>query len=51
MYAGLWRLLPGHWIVKLIILLVLIGAVLYGLFWHVFPWVNQLLITEEVDIQ
>ena len=39
MYAALWRILPGPWWVRVIILLVLVAAVLYGLFYFVFPWV------------
>lgn len=46
MYAALWRLLPGPWWLKLFFLLVLIAAVLYGLFWFVFPWVSPLIDRE-----
>lgn len=51
MYAALWRILPGPWIVKLLILLILIGAVLYVLFWHVFPWVSPYIIPDEVVLE
>ncbi|MCD2498528.1 MULTISPECIES: hypothetical protein [Microbacterium] len=40
MYGALWRVLPGPWFVKLIIVLVVVAAILYGLFWYAFPWVS-----------
>ena len=39
MYGALWRILPGPWWVRTLILLVLLAAVLYLLYFHVFPWV------------
>ncbi|WP_394280072.1 hypothetical protein [Microbacterium sp.] len=39
MYAALWRVLPGPWWVRVLILLILLTAVLYLLYFHVFPWV------------
>jgi len=37
MYAALWRILPGPWWIRVVILLILAAAVLYALFYHVFP--------------
>jgi hypothetical protein len=51
MYSALWRLLPGPWWVRVIILLVVIAAVLYGLFWYVFPWASPLITPGEVDVE
>jgi len=51
MYAALWRLLPGPWWVRLILVIVLVAAALYGLFFYVFPWVSPLITPEEVDLQ
>ncbi len=51
MYAGLWRVLPGPWWVRILILLVLIAAVLYGLFFWVFPWISQFVNPQEVTVQ
>ena len=51
MYAGLWNVLPGPWWLRLLILLVLLAAVLYGLFFYAFPWVSQFLNPEEVTVQ
>ena len=38
MYAALWRVLPGPWWVRVLILLVVAAAIVYALFWYVFPW-------------
>lgn len=51
MYAAIWRLLPGPWWVRLIIVLALISAILYGLFFYVFPWVSPLITPGEVDLE
>ena len=50
MYAALWRVLPGPWWVRVLILLVLVAAVLYGLFFFVFPWVSQFVNPQEVTV-
>ena len=43
MYAALWRILPGPWWVRLLILLAILAAVLYVLFDFVFPWIDALM--------
>ncbi|RRJ86943.1 hypothetical protein EG850_05905 [Gulosibacter macacae] len=43
MYGALWRVLPGPWPVKLLLLLILIAAVLAALVIWVFPWVDSFL--------
>jgi len=50
MYAALWRILPGPWWVRVLILLALLAAVLYSLFWYVFPWVSQFVNPQEVTV-
>ncbi|MDL9978061.1 hypothetical protein [Microbacterium candidum] len=50
MYAALWRVLPGPWWVRILILLVLAVAVLYGLFMYVFPWVSTLIDPQDVTV-
>jgi len=50
MYAALWRVLPGPWWVRLLIVLVLVAAVLYGLLFYVFPWVSQFVNPQEVTV-
>lgn len=37
MYAAIWRLLPGPFAVRLLLALVLVGAVVLALFEWVFP--------------
>lgn len=51
MYGALWRALPGPWWLRLLIVLVLLAAVLYGLFFFVFPWISDLLIPQEVTVE
>jgi hypothetical protein len=50
MYAALWRILPGPWWVRVVILLALAVAVLYALFWFVFPWVSTIIDPQEVTV-
>ena len=50
MYAALWRVLPGPWWVRVVILLALVAAVLYGLVFYVFPWVSQFVNPQEVTV-
>ena len=51
MYAGLWRILPGPWWLRVLILVILAAAVLYGLFFYVFPWVSGFVVPQEVTVQ
>lgn len=50
MYAALWHVLPGPWWVRLLILIVLVAAILYGLAFHVFPWVSAIVNPQEVTV-
>ena len=50
MYAALWRVLPGPAWVRVLILLVLVAAVLYGLLFFAFPWVSQFVNPQEVTV-
>lgn len=43
MYGALWRVLPGPWPVKLLILLVLIAAALWAMVFYLFPWIDSFL--------
>ena len=51
MYAALWRILPGPWWVRLLILVILAAAVLYGLVFYAFPWVSQFVNPQEVTVE
>lgn len=50
MYGSLWRILPGPVWLRALILLVLAAAILYGLFWYVFPWASQFINPTESTI-
>lgn len=50
MYAALWRILPGPWWVRVLILLVVVAAVLYGLFFYVFPWISQIIDPQDATV-
>lgn len=51
MYAALWRVLPGPWWVRLLILLAVAAAIVYALFFYVFPVVAVWITPEEVTVQ
>lgn len=51
MYGALWRVLPGPWWVRLLILLVLIAAVLAVLVVWVFPAVDQLITPPDSTVE
>jgi len=50
-YGALWRVLPGPWFVRLLLLVLLIAIVLAACFYFIFPWVNTLLGTPEVTVE
>ena len=50
MYAALWRVLPGPWWVRLLIVIILIAAVLFALATWVFPWVDTLVNPQDVTV-
>jgi hypothetical protein len=50
MYAALWRVLPGPWWVRVLILIVVVAAILYALFFFVFPWVSALIDPQDVTV-
>lgn len=41
MYSALWRVLPGRWWLRVLILLVVAAALLYALVTWVFPFVDS----------
>lgn len=51
MYGALWRMLPGPWWVRLLIVLIVVVALLYVLFWYGFPWVSQFVNPQEVTVE
>ncbi|WP_308798139.1 hypothetical protein [Agromyces silvae] len=50
MYGALWRVLPGPWWVRLLLLLILIAAAVYALFTWAFPWVDGILNPINVTV-
>jgi hypothetical protein len=50
MYAALWRILPGPWWLRVLILIVLAAAVVAALVVWVFPAVDMA-ITPEVTVE
>ncbi len=51
MYAALWRVLPGPWWLRVLILLVAVAAVLTVLVIWVFPAVQTLVAPQDVTVQ
>ncbi len=45
MYAALWRVLPGPWWLRTIILVVAVAIVVAALFEWVFPWFDRFIDT------
>jgi hypothetical protein len=50
MYGALWRVLPGPWWLRLLLLLILIAAVVFALFTWVFPVVDGILNPINVTV-
>lgn len=51
MYGALWRILPGPWWLRVLILVVLVAGVLYVLSFWVFPWINALIPQADVTVE
>lgn len=51
MYAALWRVLPGPWFVRLLIVLALLAAVLFALVTWVFPYIDQFVAPQDVTVE
>ena len=49
MYALLWRILPGPWWVKLIVLVLLVG-IFFLLMEVVFPWIGPMMPWTDVEV-
>jgi hypothetical protein len=50
MYGALWRVLPGPWWLRVLILVVIVAAIVYGLFFYVFPWVSNIVNPQDVTV-
>lgn len=51
MYGALWRVLPGPWWVRTLILAVGAALVLTALVLWVFPWVNDFITPQDVTVE
>lgn len=50
MYGALWRVIPGPWPVKLIVMLLLIAAAIYALVTWGFPWFDETYLKTDDEI-
>jgi hypothetical protein len=50
MYGALWRVLPGPWWVRVLILLIAAAAILTALVFWVFPVVDQMVAPQDVTV-
>ena len=51
MYGALWRVLPGPWWVRVLILLVLIAVVLWACITWVFPFIDQFVAPTDSTVE
>jgi predicted membrane protein len=51
MYGALWRILPGPWWVRVIILVIAAAVILTALVIWVFPYVDELVSPQEVTVE
>jgi len=51
MYAALWRVLPGPWWLRVLILVVVLAVVLTVLVLWVFPWVQTFVAPQDVTVR
>ena len=51
MYGALWRVLPGPWPIKVLILLALFAAAVWALFEYGFPWLQDVLGLSDVSFE
>jgi len=50
MYGALWRVLPGPWWVRLLILLIAVAAILTVCVFWIFPWVDSIVAPQDVTV-
>ena len=51
MYGALWRVLPGPWWGRLLLVVVLVAAVVAALVLWVFPYVDQFVTPQDVTVE
>jgi len=50
-YGLIWRLIPGPWVVKLVVCLALIAGAAALLWYVVFPWADPYLPFNDVTVE
>jgi hypothetical protein len=50
MYGALWRILPGPWWVRALILLIVVAAILAACVLWVFPFIDQYLAPTDSTV-
>lgn len=48
--SRIWNAIPGPFVVRLFLLLVVIAAVVLALFEYVFPWVSEYLELQDTTV-
>jgi len=51
MYAALWRVLPGPWWVRALILLILFAAIVVACVLWVFPYIDQFVAPTDSTVE
>ena len=51
MYGWVWRILPGPWPVRLVLVLALLLALVWALFTYVFPEIAPYMPFLDVDVE
>jgi hypothetical protein len=51
MYGALWRVLPGPWWVRLLIVLALVAVLTTALVVWVFPFADQFVTPQDVTVE
>jgi hypothetical protein len=50
MYSALWRVLPGPWWVRVVLLLILLAVILFALIQWVFPYLDQFVAPQDATV-
>lgn len=51
MYGWIWRHLPGPWQLKIVLAVLLVLAIVFLLFFTVFPWVEDVMNFNEITVE
>jgi hypothetical protein len=48
MFSLIWRFFPGPAVVRVLLMLVVLAALVYGLVFYGYPWAAQFIEAEEI---